>query len=74
MSFYSPDRRDLRDLREARASRSGRGSASAGRREPPSESPPAREGTLARAAQFRAWDGSQSLPNLEADEIMDALR
>ena len=73
MSFYSPDRRDLRDLREARASRSGRGSASAGRREPPSESPPAREGTLARAAQFRAWDGSQSLPNLEADEIMDAL-
>ncbi|HEY3072064.1 MAG TPA: VWA domain-containing protein [Candidatus Limnocylindrales bacterium] len=73
MSFYSPDRRDLRDLREARANRSGRGSGSGGRSERPPDAPPAREGTLARAARFRAWDGSQSLPNLEADEIMDAL-
>src|SRR5439155_18218823 len=30
-------------------------------------------GTLARAARFRQWDGSQTLPELEADEIMDAL-
>ena len=73
MSFYSPDRRDLRDLREARANRSGRGSGSGGRSERPPDAPPAPEGTLARAARFRAWDGSQSLPNLEADEIMDAL-
>jgi uncharacterized protein with von Willebrand factor type A (vWA) domain len=73
VSFYSPDRRDLRDLREARSNRSGRGSASGGRSERPPDAPPVREGALARAARFRAWDGSQSLPNLEADEIMDAL-
>ncbi|TME84972.1 MAG: hypothetical protein E6I45_00160, partial [Chloroflexi bacterium] len=71
MSFYSPDRRDLRDLREARASRSGRGpsSRSCGQ----TFLRDSREGTLAREARFRAWDGSQNLPDLEADEIMDAL-
>jgi uncharacterized protein with von Willebrand factor type A (vWA) domain len=26
-----------------------------------------------RAARFRRWDGSQSLPDLDADEVMDAL-
>jgi uncharacterized protein with von Willebrand factor type A (vWA) domain len=28
---------------------------------------------LARAARFRRWDGSQSIPDLDADEVMDAL-
>jgi uncharacterized protein with von Willebrand factor type A (vWA) domain len=28
---------------------------------------------VARAARFRRWDGSQSIPDLDADEVMDAL-
>ena len=81
MTFYSPDRRDLRDLRDARsggASRETRGARKGGTPAPDGTQgggagEPASEGTLARAARFRQWDGSQTLPELEADEIMDAL-
>jgi uncharacterized protein with von Willebrand factor type A (vWA) domain len=73
VSYYSPDRRDLRDLREARSNRTARGSGSARAPQGAGDGSPPREGTLARAARFRAWDGSQNLPDLEADEIMDAL-
>ncbi len=31
-------------------------------------------GTLARTARFRAWDGSQAVPDPTADEVMQALR
>src|SRR5688572_19263388 len=34
---------------------------------------PPRDIVLPRAARYRRWDGSQTLPDLEADEIMDAL-
>jgi uncharacterized protein with von Willebrand factor type A (vWA) domain len=33
----------------------------------------ARERLLARAARYSRWDGSQSIPDLDADEILDAL-
>jgi uncharacterized protein with von Willebrand factor type A (vWA) domain len=33
----------------------------------------ARERLLAREARYSRWDGSQSVPDLEADEILDAL-
>ncbi len=33
----------------------------------------ARDPLLARAARYARWDGSQSIPALDADEIMDAL-
>ena len=32
-----------------------------------------RDRALAPAARYRAWDGSQALPDLSADDIMDAL-
>jgi uncharacterized protein with von Willebrand factor type A (vWA) domain len=32
-----------------------------------------REEVLARAARYSHWDGSQSVPDLDADEILDAL-
>ena len=35
--------------------------------------PGERDRTLAPAARYRAWDGSQALPDLTADDIMDAL-
>jgi hypothetical protein len=31
------------------------------------------DATLAVAARYRAWDGSQDVPDLSADEIVDAL-
>src|SRR5512145_49258 len=35
---------------------------------------PARaDGTLARRARYSRWDGTQSIADLEADEIIDAL-
>jgi hypothetical protein len=42
-------------------------------------SPAARPGRadaapLAREARFRAWDGTQSIPPMDADEVLDALR
>ncbi|MDQ2965584.1 MAG: VWA domain-containing protein, partial [Chloroflexota bacterium] len=33
----------------------------------------ARDRLLARAARYSRWDGSQAVPDLEADEILDAL-
>jgi uncharacterized protein with von Willebrand factor type A (vWA) domain len=33
----------------------------------------AREEALARAARYSQWDGSQAVPDLDADEILDAL-
>ena len=35
--------------------------------------PTTREALLARAARYARWDGTQSIPALDADEIMDAL-
>ena len=32
-----------------------------------------RSGSLHRAARYSSWDGTQSLPDLDADEILDAL-
>ena len=59
MTAYSPDPRDL----GPDGSRVG---------------PPVRRGesaadALARAARYSAWDGSQQVADLEADEILDAL-
>ena len=34
---------------------------------------PARDALLARAARYARWDGTQSIPALDADEILDAL-
>jgi uncharacterized protein with von Willebrand factor type A (vWA) domain len=34
---------------------------------------PGRAAVLARAARYARWDGTQSIPALDADEIMDAL-
>ena len=34
---------------------------------------PAADGTLARRARYSRWDGTQSVADLEADEILDAL-
>jgi predicted RNA-binding protein with PIN domain len=33
----------------------------------------ARDALLARAAKYARWDGTQSIPALDADEILDAL-
>ena len=33
----------------------------------------AKDGLLHRSARYSTWDGSQSLPDLDADEILDAL-
>jgi uncharacterized protein with von Willebrand factor type A (vWA) domain len=34
---------------------------------------PVRDALLARAARYARWDGTQSIPALDADEILDAL-
>jgi uncharacterized protein with von Willebrand factor type A (vWA) domain len=34
---------------------------------------PVRDAILARAARYARWDGTQSIPALDADEILDAL-
>src|SRR5260221_9018157 len=34
---------------------------------------PAGDALLARAARYARWDGTQSIPALDADEILDAL-
>ena len=59
MTAYSPDPRDLGP-------------------DPTRAGPPPRRGetaadALARAARYSAWDGSQHVADLEADEILDAL-
>ena len=58
MTAYSPDPRDLGpDPTRAGPPRRGETAADA----------------LARAARYSAWDGSQHVADLEADEILDAL-
>jgi uncharacterized protein with von Willebrand factor type A (vWA) domain len=39
----------------------------------PATSSSARDPLLARAARFARWDGTQTIPALDADEILDAL-
>ncbi len=46
---------------------------SASRKRPASRQPSGSPATLARAARYSRWDGSQSVPDLAADEILDAL-
>jgi uncharacterized protein with von Willebrand factor type A (vWA) domain len=60
---YDPDPRDL----EGRLGpdRAGRGRAARGARADPA--------TLAARARYARWDGSQQLPDLEADEILGAI-
>ena len=72
MTAYSPDPRDLGpEFDPARRSNgSGRsGAGRSGRAVGPAEAADA----LARAARYSAWDGSQHVADLEADEILDAL-
>lgn len=45
----------------------------ANRKRPASRQPSGSPATLARAARYSRWDGSQSVPDLAADEILDAL-
>jgi uncharacterized protein with von Willebrand factor type A (vWA) domain len=40
---------------------------------PAAAGPGARDTLLARAARFARWDGTQTIPALDADEIIDAL-
>jgi uncharacterized protein with von Willebrand factor type A (vWA) domain len=40
---------------------------------PAAGGPAARDPLLARAARFARWDGTQTIPALDADEILDAL-
>jgi uncharacterized protein with von Willebrand factor type A (vWA) domain len=63
MTFFTPDPRDLDERRSPDgASRSG-----------PAGGADRVAGPLARSARFGRWDGSQLLPDLSADEIMDSL-
>ncbi|MGP1675068.1 MAG: vWA domain-containing protein [Candidatus Limnocylindrales bacterium] len=63
MTAYSPDPRDL----GGRVPPSRNGMPPRGGRD--DEAPAA----LARAARYSRWDGSQRLPDLDADEILQAL-
>ena len=40
---------------------------------PPRPTVPGSPGALVRAARYSAWDGSQQVADLDADEIIDAL-
>lgn len=63
MTFFTPDPRDLDERRPPDgAIRSG-----------PAGGADRAAGPLARNARFGRWDGSQLLPDLSADEIMDSL-
>ena len=70
---YSPDPRDLGSpaaaRRAARGGAAAHGSGTHGRADPEDDVP----AILARRARFSRWDGSQLLPELDADEILDAL-
>lgn len=44
-----------------------------GRVPPPRPAPGDTDGSVARAARFSRWDGSQHVPDLDADEILAAL-
>ena len=59
MSHWSPDRRDLDEARPAEPTLADDAGAAAG--------------PLVRRARFGRWDGSQAIPDLSADEIIDAL-
>src|SRR3954454_18737463 len=39
----------------------------------PGATPAGRDRLLARAARYARWDGTQSIPALDADEILDAM-
>ena len=60
MTAYSPDPRDLGPDRAATRGGPGRRGETAA-------------DALARAARYSAWDGTQHVADLEADEILDAL-
>src|SRR3954469_7624134 len=57
MTGYTPDPRDLGPIAPPRRPMSAAEAADA----------------LARAARYSAWDGSQQVADLDADEIIDAL-
>ncbi len=57
---WTPDWRDLESVARGDGQVAGPGA-------------PGRPGP-APFARFRAWDGSQGIPNLDADDVMDALR
>ena len=59
MTAYSPDPRDLGPEARRAGPRHARGQSAAD--------------ALARAARYSAWDGSQELADLDADEILRAL-
>ncbi len=59
MSHWSPDRHDLDEGRPARTA--------------PPRSDPHPADRLVQRARFGRWDGSQVVPDLSADEIIDAL-
>ncbi len=59
MTAYSPDPRDL--------------GPEIGRAGPPQRAGLSAADALARAARYSAWDGSQHVADLDADEILDAL-
>ncbi len=59
MTHWSPDRRDLDEARPAGPTMPDGGGTAAG--------------PLVQRARFGRWDGSQAVPDLSADEIIDAL-
>jgi uncharacterized protein with von Willebrand factor type A (vWA) domain len=59
MTHWTPERGDLDEPQPARSPREGGPDSSAG--------------PLVHRARFGRWDGSQRIPDLAADEIMDAL-
>ena len=59
MTHWSPDRRDLDETRPAGPTMPDGGGTAAG--------------PLVQRARFGRWDGSQAVPDLSADEIIDAL-
>jgi uncharacterized protein with von Willebrand factor type A (vWA) domain len=59
MTHWSPDRRDLDEVRPVGPTTPDRGGSAAG--------------PLVQRARFGRWDGSQAVPDLSADEIIDAL-
>jgi uncharacterized protein with von Willebrand factor type A (vWA) domain len=73
MSGYSPDPRDVGPGAESGGGRSGGGSGRPGRPATRASDADADPAALARRARYSRWDGSQRLPDLDADEIVDAL-
>ena len=70
MTAYSPDPRDLGPEGPASRGRARPGPGTSGSGSARAESA---ADALARAARYSAWDGSQQLADLEADEILAAL-